>query len=419
MTNKQQEPFNFKKAALVSALLLELAGTASAATINVDGVTCNLNNAVTAANTDTATGGCDAGVGDDVLELPIDGMLNLTVTASITSNVTINGNNSTIQPDPGIAAFRIIDVTVDGTLTINDATLQNGNEGATGGISAAGVLNMNRCVVSNITGGGVSFINGATGSVNDTLIETSGNSAFQYYAAGLSVASGTVTISNSTISNNNNISAGSGGAIWVNNYYGAVDVTILNSTISGNMSANRGGGISHSDYGNGSTITLTNVTIAANTSNAAGGGISNDASAVTISQSLISGNTGTGGAEIDSAGGTVTVDDYNLFGLADAAGVVGVTVGASDIVPMETLLTDIVDTTLADNGGPTPTHALPMGSPAIDSVVTANCASGTDQTGKIRPQDGDGDMAADCDIGAFEVEGPDLDLIFENGFESP
>ncbi len=89
----------------------------------------------------------------------------------------------------------------------------------------------------------------------------------------------------------------------------------------------------------------------------------------------------------------------------------GATVGASDIVPMETLLTDIVDTTLADNGGPTPTHALLMGSPAIDAVPAASCTSETDQTGKVRPQDGD--------IGAFEVEDPSLDLIFENGFEAP
>ena len=75
---------------------------------------------------------------------------------------------------------------------------------------------------------------------------------------------------------------------------------------------------------------------------------------------------------------------------------------------------------LADNGGPTPTHALPMGSPAIDAMPAASCASETDQTGKVRPQDGDGDMVADCDIGAFEnEEGVNFDIIFANGFESP
>ena len=146
---------------------------------------------------------------------------------------------------------------------------------------------------------------------------------------------------------------------------------------------------------------------------------------LTISQSIVSGNVATSASELEANGilSVVTLDDYNLFGLADDSCVGGTTVGVmagmSDIVPTEMLLSDIVDTTLADNRGPTPTHALPMGSPAIDAVPAASCASVTDQTGKVRPQDGNGDMAADCDIGAFEVEGLDLDLIFENGFEAP
>lgn len=57
---------------------------------------------------------------------------------------------------------------------------------------------------------------------------------------------------------------------------------------------------------------------------------------------------------------------------------------------------------LADNGGPTPTHALSLGSPAID-MGGGDCGP-TDQRGVVRPQDGDGDDIALCDIGAYEYE---------------
>ena len=48
---------------------------------------------------------------------------------------------------------------------------------------------------------------------------------------------------------------------------------------------------------------------------------------------------------------------------------------------------------LADNGGPTLTHALLAGSPAIDAADTAVCPA-TDQRGVARD--------AACDVGAFE-----------------
>ena len=60
---------------------------------------------------------------------------------------------------------------------------------------------------------------------------------------------------------------------------------------------------------------------------------------------------------------------------------------------------------LQDNGGPTLTHALLPGSPAIDAGEDAQCPA-TDQRGVYRPQDGDENGWATCDIGAFEVEGP-------------
>jgi hypothetical protein len=61
---------------------------------------------------------------------------------------------------------------------------------------------------------------------------------------------------------------------------------------------------------------------------------------------------------------------------------------------------------LADNGGPTMTHALGAGSVAIDQIPEAECVDAdgapltTDQRGEPRPETG-GTL---CDVGAFEVQ---------------
>jgi hypothetical protein len=52
---------------------------------------------------------------------------------------------------------------------------------------------------------------------------------------------------------------------------------------------------------------------------------------------------------------------------------------------------------LQNNGGPTQTHALLAGSPAIDAVTSGCPPPPTDQRGVLRPQ------GAACDIGAYEL----------------
>jgi hypothetical protein len=66
-------------------------------------------------------------------------------------------------------------------------------------------------------------------------------------------------------------------------------------------------------------------------------------------------------------------------------------------------------------GGPTPVRAVLEDSPAIDAGELASCPSG-DQRNFPRPVDGDGDMIADCDIGAFELQVPEW-AIFYDSFE--
>ena len=70
-------------------------------------------------------------------------------------------------------------------------------------------------------------------------------------------------------------------------------------------------------------------------------------------------------------------------------------------------LSNVLKPVLAFNGGATQTHALVPGSPAIDAGdAVCTDANGnpllTDQRGKPRTIDGNGDGTARCDIGAFE-----------------
>jgi hypothetical protein len=71
---------------------------------------------------------------------------------------------------------------------------------------------------------------------------------------------------------------------------------------------------------------------------------------------------------------------------------------------------------LQDNGGPTPTHALLRGSPAMDRIPVSTCtvdhdadpstpevALTQDQRGGTRPREGDGTSPSGCDVGAYEV----------------
>jgi hypothetical protein len=133
------------------ALLLALGqGLSSAATIVVDGTTCTLVDAITAANMDTAQGGCPAGSGADTLLLEPPGS---TVTLTriydhfygptglpvIRSAITIAGQGGTIARPPSAPAFRLVAVNGSGNLTFQEVTLMGGvaswdwESGTTGG----------------------------------------------------------------------------------------------------------------------------------------------------------------------------------------------------------------------------------------------------------------------------------------------
>jgi hypothetical protein len=289
------------------------------------------------------------------------------------------------------------------------------------------------------TGGGI-YNNGTTATVSLTNSSVSSNSAFysdigfaRGEGGGIYNGGGTLTITSSAVNNNlagvtDPFPVGTGGGI-----YSSGTLTITNSTIRGNQGYVAGGGIacdgavtiaSSTVSGNGAngqhdgqpygrgggisgSVTLTNSTLSGNYATLSGGGINGGGS---ITNSTISGNNGGGivvsgalaigntvlkagvGANISNNGGTVTSHGYNVC--SDNGG--GFLNGPGDQIN-----TDPVLGPLQDNGGPTFTHELLPGSPAIDAG-DPNFAPPPyyDQRGPVFWRVRNGRL----DVGSFEVQ---------------
>jgi CSLREA domain-containing protein len=101
--------------------------------------------------------------------------------------------------------------------------------------------------------------------------------------------------------------------------------------------------------------------------------------------------------------GTIHSLGYNLIGDTRDCTIEGSIVG--NIIGQIPKLGD-----LADNGGPTMTHALAIGSPAIDAA-DPDSVTAADQRGVPRPADGNGDGMARADIGAYERSFPAVEIV--------
>jgi CSLREA domain-containing protein len=231
---------------------------------------------------------------------------------------------------------------------------------------------------------------------------------------------GTLTLTNMSIVAN---TAQYGGGIY--NAPGA-KLTLVGSTIDGNTAA---GGIGGAIYnvGGGTSVTITGSTISRNTSSA--GAINAPVgTSVSISNSTISGNIGTGAGSVAGilGGPNVTVTSSTIYGntgigafgcklkntIVDSCGSGGGVLASlghnlapssacfSAPGPGDVFTSGFLLGPLQNNGGPTETHALLAGSPAIDAVPPASCTVNTDQRGVARPQ------GAGCDIGALELIPP-------------
>ncbi len=281
---------------------------------------------------------------------------------NLSSDIDLEGpgaNLLTVQRGGGAANFRIFTVAGNATVTLAGLTVANGYDASDsgGGISNLGNLTVSRSTVKGNFGGGI---------YND----------------------GTLTVRDSTVSGNTAFYAGGG----IFNEDSGHSVTVVNSTISGNTSQLGGGGGLDNDIG--STMTVINCTVTGNTSQRLpGGGIDDNGGEVIIHGSIVAGNSAPSGPDVY---GFFTSQGYNLVG-NDSGSTINRNLG--DLVGTAGAPIDPKLGPLQDNGGPTFTHALLSGSPAID----AGTGSGTDQRGVDRGQDGDGNGSDRADMGAFEV----------------
>ncbi len=407
---------------LLAATLLTatLPNWTQAADITVDaGGTCTLAEAIDSANNDSAAGnGCVDGSGSDTITLQADVTLAAAL-PDITSTMTIEGGAHTIDAAGG--GFSVLHVTSNGNLTLNEATVTGADKAGTGGgIYNEGTVTLTKSIVSgNTVSSSFSFGGGIynTGMFVLTNSTVSGNSA-AYYGGGLFNNGGTITLTNSTVSGNFMVSgttSRNGGGIY-NSGNGAF--TLINSTVSGN-SADNGGGI----YNEIGTITLTNSTVSGNSANNKGGGLRCVNGTVTLHSSIISGNTAVAGNEVHNEyDGIVTANSFNLFGQSGetaALAFAGFTPSGSDVnatsdggLSEPPALSAILSTTLADNGGPTQTHALVAGSPAIDLDEICSAELTTDQRGYPRP------VNSKCDAGAFEYDPANTDSDGDGYYDS-
>ena len=292
------------------------------------------------------------------------------------STVTGNSTAGAASGGGGIRAFG--DVTLTGSTVSGNATAGNFSFG--GGVYAYGDVSLTGSTVSgNSTTGGFAKGGGVYSSGNVVLTGStvSGNYTTGEDADGGGIQSqGNIMLTGSTVSGNHTSGDYSrGGGI------GGTDVTLVDATISGNTTFggnSDGGGIAA--YGN---ATLLRSTITQNRTVDAtswGGGLWLNpffgGSIATITDSILAGNTaGHSHPDLRPGLGSLTVD-FSLIGdtsdltVSEMAEISG---GAGNRLNVDPLLGP-----LGHYGGPTETHALLAGSPAIDAGDPAAVAGAGD-----------------------------------------
>ena len=313
-------------------------------------------------------------------------------------SVTINGPGSDNLTVNGNHASRVFSISSGKTVTIFGVTIKNGGVANGAGIyNNHATLTVDSCSLIGHQGGlwggaiyndGAPYSNATLTIINSTLSGNSANDGGGIYNDGSSGGSATLTVANSTLSGNSGFAVG--GGIHNFGYQGSATVTINNSTVSGNSAGTDAGGIYNDGYSGGNaTLTIANSTLSGNV----GGGIRNygylGSATVEIGDTIL--NTGLR-ANIGNSYGTVSSLGYNLSN--DNGG--GFLTATGDRINTPPLLGP-----LQDNGGPTFTHALLVGSPAIN-MGDPNFTPQPDYD--QRGPGFDRVMNDRIDIGAFEVQ---------------
>jgi CSLREA domain-containing protein len=228
---------------------------------------------------------------------------------------------------------------------------------------------------------------------------------------GIRIESSRATLINLSVEGNETTGSDSGGvAAYLS------EVTMINCTVTGNTAYNWGGGIGQIGLDNrASNLTLINTTVSGNSAFLGGGILNEGRATLYLINSTIANNTSTrrGDALALSFGAHTVLSNTLIEGECTFPEAIAPfsnggnieSPGATCYLPHPTDRMNVPDLRLgplADNGGPTLTHALWSDSPAIDSADPASCPA-DDQRGTQRPVDGDGDGTASCDVGAYEL----------------
>lgn len=307
-------------------------------------------------------------------------------------DIEMDITNSDIQENSGSEGGGIYN---EGKLTLENTKLE-GNHARGSGMKAGeggGLFNDHEATISNCSfkkntadtgGGGISSLEpwSDTSAMTTASIIDSTISDNQANSGGGIDDTGELSLTNSTVANNQATLYGGGINDSIYSTVPPYHFYATNSTISGN-SAMSGGGFWLEDMTD--NLTGTNLTIAYNQ----GPGIYAHLTKLTLINSLLAANGG-GNCDFAAVTGTDTTDlsdDSSCSGFIEADPMIG---------------------PLADNGGPTMTHKLMPGSPAIDAGSDVPLTK--DQRGVKRPLDGDGDGVAKIDIGAYEYDQAPLAL---------
>ena len=363
----------------------------------------------------------DANDGDTIDATGISGVITLTTgELLVDKNVTINGAGADVLAVDGNSTSPVFQIASGETVTISNLTIRNGRDDFSGGGISNGdgaTSTITNCTVSGNSAGGIQgegggIFNGGTLTIINSIVSgnTVGSAGGVTGEGGGIFNGGTLTVINSTVSGNAaNSKSGEGGGIFSDG-----TLTIVNSTVSGNT-AGKGAGIDNS--GTATTVTITNSTFSGNAALAYGGACFNQG-ILQIANSTLSdnsagvfgggvltvgtlqiGNTvlnrGHSGENIHSFGEVTVISlGYNLSS-DDAAGFL--------TGPGDQINTDPVLGPLQNNGGPTFTHALLPGSPAINTGdPNFTPPPFFDQRGPGLDRVVNGRI----DIGSFEVQGP-------------
>jgi hypothetical protein len=296
-------------------------------------------------------------------QLILHGGTTLTLTSNIISDnssntgrlITNNGGAVTIASttisDTVPGGSPVIENLTSQTVTVSDSTI-TGNSGSAL-YTFTGMLNISNSSITSNAGGILS--DGGRVNILNSLF--SGNTAGGYFNSTITTSGAVVNIANSTFSGNSTTASGAASVL---------------SVTSGTLN------ISNSTFINNSTGGTATVAYLSTT--------------VKLRNNLFASNTG---GDCQNIGSSTTAGSTNNLSAISCPGSIGTPNG--------------VNLTLANNGGPTLTHAISLPSNAINGVTTCTYSNTgtnplfsngatitTDQRGITRPQSGK------CDIGAFE-----------------